>query len=210
MRKTMIKKYKSLIVIYLLFLGSSLFINFKLIKDVWKDESIKVIEVVLKNPNIFKIPADCINKINELYLVYKNVDEENKTQYEEYGKTVLEIKYETLKGALDLISQTSTKDFRTYKLYHIGGSSHGFITYAIGMEKYSTDDIESYLSSMDKIVEAIPKNIPEKDILIKNPINQITYYADYAQIIYDTDMKINQINANERKFLGKKYINKLP
>ena len=78
------------------------------------------------------------------------------------------------------------------------------------MEKYSTDDIESYLSSMSKIVEAIPKNIPEKDILIKNPINQITYYADYAQIIYDTDMKINQINANERKFLGKKFINKLP
>lgn len=191
-------------------LGSSIFLNIKLLKEfIWKDDSIKAIEIVLKQPNLFKIPADYQKGIEHLYSVYSRVNEENKKQYEEYGSTVFEIKNICITKALGLIGNSITKDFRAYKLYHIGGTSHGFLTYAVGMEKYTTDEINIYLNSMDKIIEAIPKNIPEKEIMLKNPINSITYYADYAKIIYNSDKRIEQIDANSQRFIGRRYIDKL-
>lgn len=198
------------IVITLLILIISIVINIRLLQEyVWKDNSIKAIEIVISLPQLFKIPDDYHKRISELYSIYKNTTTVNFEQYKEYGNTIFEIKNNCILRALKLIGESTTKDFRAYKLYTPGGLSHGISAYAIGLENYSNDEVTTYINNMTKIMEAIPKNLPDKKVLTKEAINSITYYADYARIVYDTDKKIESIDENRTKFLGKRYIDKL-
>lgn len=195
--------------LFFILLGASIFLNIKLLlENNWKDDSVKAIEIVVKQPVLFKIPPDYQKEIEYLYSIYKTINKENYSKFSEFGSTIFEIKNACITRALNLIGNSITKDFRGYKLYNIGGDTHGFLTYAIGMEKYTTDEVNLYINNMDKIIAAIPKNIPSKDSLIKTPINSITYYADYAKIIYNADLKIEQIEANNQRFIGKKYVDK--
>ena len=75
------------------------------------------------------------------------------------------------------------------------------------LEKYNKDEITTYSNNIKYILKAIPDNIPDQDILSKNPINSITYYVDYAKIIYDFDKKVEYIDNKFYKNLGRRYIN---
>lgn len=197
------------IVITLLVLAISIIINIRLLQEhVWKDESVKAIEIAILQPQLFKIPDDYHKRIIELYNVYKTVNTVNLPQFNEFGNTIFEVKNNSILRALKLIGDSTTRDFRAYKLYTPGGTSHAISAYALGLENYSNDEIITYINNMTKIMEAIPKNLPDKKVLTKESINSITYYVDYARIVYDTDKKIESIDNDRTKFIGKRYIGK--
>lgn len=173
------------------------------------DENAKLVEIILNQPDTLNLPEDNVRHIKSLFTIYNDVTQDNYKTYSDYGNSVFAIKGNCILRALKLINNGSTRDFRAYKLYTPGGLSHGLLTYATGMEKYSNDEVEIYIHNLTKIMEAIPKNIPDKSILTKESINSITYYADYARIVYDIDMKIEKIDNDRSKYIGKRYIDKI-
>lgn len=175
-----------------------------------KDDRVQAVEVILKNPALFKIPVESLKVIDKYYTDYKNIKEENLSTYKDYGISVSMVKNECLTRALGLVGNSLTQDFRAYRLFTIGGLSHGILAYAVDMERNSNAEVEIYMNNIRKIMDAVPKNLPHKDILIKKPINTIEYYVDYAKIIYDIDKQIDSINHETgTTYYGKRFENSL-
>lgn len=173
------------------------------------DDRIQAIESVTKVPSIFKLPDDYTKRIKELYVIYKTIKEENKDLYKEFGSTVDEIKNECIAQAVALIGSSSTKDFRARKVFTVGGLSHGLSAYVIDTEKMNDDEVTTYVRNITKILEAVPRNLPDKDTLTSKNIINITYYADYARIVYDIDRQIDRINHDETNYYGLRFEDKL-
>jgi len=206
--KTLLYNTLSTIIIISIFI-ISLVVNCLLVYDKWfEDERLNTIELVIKNPKFFKIPEDSHKAIKKYYADYSKITADNVSTFD-YGSSVLVAKNECLSRALSLIGNTLTQDFRAYKPLTIGGLSHGILAYAVGMEKYTNDEIEIYMNNLLKITNAIPRNLPDKNTLVKRPINSILYYVDYAKIIYDIDKRIDIINHDEQTYYGKRFEDKL-
>lgn len=212
----MLRIYKLVIVIVSILFFFTTFIismtfNFKYFYNNWKDDRIQAIEAVIKNPKLFKIPESVDKSIRELYSTYLKINKDNISEYAKLGSSVDIAKNACLTQALSLIGNSLTQDYRAYKLFSIGGLSHGLLGYAVDMESYSKEEVNTYMNNLTKLTEAIPRNLPDKDILTTRPIHSITYYADYARIVYDIDKQIDRIDHDEDSPLnyGKHFADKI-
>lgn len=151
--------------------------------------------MVLNHPKVFPFSNLRIKTIKDLLKTCNGINNNNYTKFD-FGTTVAATKEGCMNKTLSYITNgiqngVSAESSIDNTVLHIGDSSNGFLAQVIRGHELSDKENELYIKNIQKLINAIPKNIPDKNILKKWKIINVNYLDTYAKIefLQDAEMK---------------------
>ncbi len=202
--KNFISKHKepllTIIVTLLIFYTGIIYANYS------KNDRNTIITIVLDNPQIFPFSNLRIKYIKDLI---KTCDSINKNNYKkfDFGNTVTGTKEGCMNKALSYITTgiqngVSAETSKDNTVLNIGNHTNGFLANAIGADNFSDKEIELYMANIKKLIQAIPENIPNKNILKKWKIINVNYLDTYAKIEFKQDAEMKALAKKGTLYRG--------
>jgi hypothetical protein len=190
----MTKKKK--ISIILAMIGTSFVAGMFKVESPLTDDRRKIIRLVVKHPDIFRYAEI---RRNFMVKTLKTCDDLNESNFKKYdfGDTLLSSKNGCIDKVIHTIRQgvvnTSTLDTNTgYASLYIGNTSNSFQINSVG-EELKGAEAQTYMNNIEKLLRAIPKNVPDKATLKVLNIASVAYFDDFANIKYVKDYQAEKL-----------------
>lgn len=171
-----------------------------------RDDRITIAKMIIKYPRIFPVSKDTRAAVLNQYERCRSMNETNfvgfkyADNYESSKEVCVDNILKPFINSLERSTMLTSISGQTILM--IGNPSNSFLANATGMEGLTDTEASRYLNNIRLILEALPKNLPDKKVLSAFSIVDVKFYDRFARITYEEDRLADGLKKKNEPYRG--------
>jgi len=166
-----------------------------------KNIDLVIAEAIIDHPEIFPLNPGLHTYCEKWLSIYNSMNEDNFNDQEPLGYTLAEAKTAALSKILKVMTDSMASYYKnsntsTFGAFRIGDLKHTITGNYKDHIGWTKQQHATYLANLQKILIAIPNNLPSKEVLSRYSIVNIHYLDNFAQIEFKEDIMYKNLALN--------------